>query len=339
MITLIDATVTQESQKSVLFQPELKAYPPCHSWIITAHVSLGNVEKQWAMDKFIKPMGRTQQILNSKQQKPLAPTHMISILQAELTNLDSIYTFYKPLILAATQLLRREPSFDGVSHLSKCSRRSILPFLGGSLHWLMGTATTKDVSSIKRRVNKLITTQHKQQEILVHIISVLNVTRYATQVNRQHINLVMDTIERTHQDVTTLYNITSSLYKSLSYQQIILHIYSILANLRDPVYYMREVTMYAMHYIDAATTCILSPHVLPVEDLRKMLLHIEEALPSTMHLTVSSEDTLHFYRYLCTHILIADEQFLLLINVPIQDQAQQLEMYEFLNLVIHHRNF
>ena len=75
-----------------------------------------------------------------------------------------------------------------------------------------------------------------------------------------------------------------------------------------------------MDYVDAATTGILSPHVL--EDLREMLSHIEETLPSTMHLPLSSEDALHFCRYLCTHILIADEQFLLLINVPIQDHAQ-----------------
>ena len=77
-----------------------------------------------------------------------------------------------------------------------------------------------------------------------------------------------------------------------------------------------------MDYIDAATTGILSPHVLPVEDLRKMLWHIEKTLPLTMHLPVSSEDTLHFYRYLHTHISIADEQFLLLIDVPIQDCTQ-----------------
>ena len=82
---------------------------------------------------------------------------------------------------------------------------------------------------------------------------------------------------------------------------------------------MREVIIYTMDYVDTATTRILSPHVLPLEDLRKMLLHIEGTLPSTMHLPVSSEDTLHFYRYLCTHVLIADEQFLSLIYVPIQD--------------------
>ena len=148
----------------------------------------------------------------------------------------------------------------------------------------------------------------------------------------------MDAVERTHQDITMLYNITSSLYTSLNYLQIVLHLYSTLANLRDSLYYMRQVTKDAMDYIDAATTGILSPHVLPVEDLWKMLLHIEEALPSTMHLPVSSEDTAHFYRYLCTHILITDKQFLLLIDVPIQDHTQQLEIYEVFNLVIPHGN-
>ena len=67
---------------------------------------------------FIKQMGRTQQLLNSTQQKPLAPTYMISTLQTELTNLYSIYTSYKPLILSATKLLRRESSFDHISPLT-----------------------------------------------------------------------------------------------------------------------------------------------------------------------------------------------------------------------------
>ena len=76
--------------------------------------------------------------------------------------------------------------------------RSLLPFLGDTLSWLTGTATTKDVSSIKTRINQLIATEHNQQETLVPVISVLNVTRYATQVNRQHITIVMNTAEKTH---------------------------------------------------------------------------------------------------------------------------------------------
>ena len=95
---------------SLYIPTSIESLPHTHSWIIMAHVSLGNLEKQWRM--FVRKMGRTQQLLNFLQQKPLAPIYMISALQVELTNLDLIYTSYKPLILTATQLLSREPAFD-----------------------------------------------------------------------------------------------------------------------------------------------------------------------------------------------------------------------------------
>ena len=97
--------------------------------------------------------------------------------------------------------------------------------------------------------------------------------------------------------------------------------------------------MHTMDYIDAATTGTLSPHVLPIMDLKKILSHIEETLPPTLHLPVSSEDTLHFYRYLHTHILITSKQFLLLIDVPIQDWSKQLSIYKIFTLDIPHGNF
>ena len=109
--------------------------------------------------------------------------------------------------------------------------------------WLTGTTTTKDVNTIKTRINHLISTQQSQQETLVHIISILSVTTYATQINRQNIIILMVTTEKTHQDITTLYTITHSLYSSISYQQNVLHIRSILATCR-------------IHY----TTCEKSPY-------------------------------------------------------------------------------
>ena len=64
-----------------------------------------------------------------------------------------------------------------------------------------------------------------------------------------------------------------------------------------------------MGYIDAATSGTLSPHILLVADLQRMLSHIAYALPPMLHLPVSPDDTLHFYRYLCTHILIENKVF------------------------------
>ena len=98
---------------------------------------------------------------------------------------------------------------------------------------------------------------------------------------------------------------------------------------------MREIAIPTMDYVDAATTGILTPHVLTSRGSEENAM----TLPSTMQLPISSEDTLHFYRYLHTHILIANEQFLLLIDVPLQDHAQQLEIYDIFNLVIPQKNF
>ena len=54
---------------------------------------------------------------------------------------------------------------------------------------------------------------------------------YAAQVNRHSINVLMDKVHETVQDVNNLYNLTTSLATSLIYNQLILHIRSVLANL------------------------------------------------------------------------------------------------------------
>ena len=94
-----------------------------------------------------------------------------------------------------------------------------------------------------------------------------------------------------------------------------------------------------MDYIDAATSGILSPHVLPVADIQKMLQHIADTLPLTLHLPILPVDTLHFYRYLHTHFLIENKQFLLLIDIPIQDRAHQITKHQVFSLDIPHGNY
>ena len=134
---------------------------------------------------------------------------------------------------------------------------------------LKGTATMKDVNSIKTRVNQLIMTQSSQQESLVHIVSVLNIARYALQVNRQSINVLMDKVDETSRDINNLYNLTTSLATRISFHQLILHIRSVFANLHDSLSYIRMVSTHTVDYVDAATSGTLSPHILPVMDLQR----------------------------------------------------------------------
>ena len=153
---------------------------------------------------------------------------------------------------------------------------SLLPFLGDALSWLTGTATTKDINSIITQINQLIATQSSQQETIVHIISILNITRYPAQVNRHSINTLLDAAKATSHDINTLYNLTTSLTTSINFHQLILHIKSVFANLHDSLNYIKTVSAHTMDYMNAATSGTLSPHVLPVVDLQKILSHISK---------------------------------------------------------------
>ena len=223
----------KELGESAIFQPVLQAYLTHHSWIITVHVSLGNLECHWKT--FNRQFARTLQLLCSLDQQPSVQTQLLSTLPLELKNIEDIYNSGKTII-SAIKLLQSNPSFDGQSQPHIHCRSSLLPFPGDALSWLTGTATTKDIHSIKTWINQLIATQ-SSQETLVHIISILNVTRYATQVNRHSINTLMNVARTTSNDINNLYNLTPSLTTSINFHQLVLHFRSVFANLCDSLNY------------------------------------------------------------------------------------------------------
>ena len=320
MITSTTALPGRELGESVIFQPVLQAYPTHHSWIIMAYVSLGHLEHHWKT--FNRQLIRTHQLLHFLNQQPSALTQLLSTLQVDLTNIEDMYHSFKTTIISAINLLHTNPSFDGQSQSHIHCRRSLLPFLGDALRWLTWTATTQDVNSSKTSKHQLIVTQSSQQESLVCVVSILNITRYAAQVNRHSINILMDKVDDTSHDINNLYNLTTSLATSISFHQSILHIRSVFANLHDSLNYIWMVSTHGLYQCNHIKNTI-STHPTHCGS-PKILLHISDTLPPTLHLPVSPDDTLHFYRYLYTHVLIANKQFLLQTDVPIQDQSQEI---------------
>ena len=158
-----------ELGESVIFQPVLQAYPSQHCGIITAHISLGNLEHHWKT--FNRQFDRTQQLLQSLDKYPSAPTQLLSTLQLELSNIKDIYNSGETTITSAIKLLQSNQPQTHIHH-----RWSLLPFLGDALSWPTGTATTKDIHSIEVRLNQLITTQASLHNTLVHIVLIINIT-------------------------------------------------------------------------------------------------------------------------------------------------------------------
>ena len=161
MITLINTSSIRENGEPVLFQPVLKAYPMCHWWLITAHISRTS---RVPLENFHRQMDRTHQLLQFLSQRPSTPTQLLATLQVELTNINDIYISYKPIIIPAIKLLNMDPSFDGHSNHNNYIRRSLLPFLGDTLSWLTGTAPTKmRITSRKESINSLRHSLHNRK--------------------------------------------------------------------------------------------------------------------------------------------------------------------------------
>ena len=276
-----------------------------------------------------------QQFLRSLDQHPSAPTQLLTTLQLELSNIQDIYKYSKTTITSAIKLLNS----NQLQTRAQC-RRSLLPFLGDALSWLTGTATTKDIHSIKTRINQLIAMQTSQCNTLVHIVSILNVTRYATQVNRHSINNLIDAVCTTSQDINNLYNLTTSLAASINFNQMILHIHDwylltfeilfttfkqflhILWNtlMLPPLVYCHHMSYQSQIYRRCSNT-LLTPYHQPCT----YQYHQKTPYIST--------DTCH------THILIENKQFLLLIDIPIQDRACQITVHQVFTLDIPHGNY
>ena len=171
---------------------------------------------------------------------------------------------------------------------------------------------------------------------MVHIVSILNLTRYETQVNRQWINIILKELTKSNEDIRALFNITNQLATQVQVQNIVFHLRAMLANVRDCLHFMKQLANHILEYIDTGT---LTPHLIPVPDLQKMLHQVESELPPNMHLPIPSSDPLNFYRYLRTHVLVEENQFLLLIDVHIQDRAQLIQIYQIINLPVPVGNY
>ena len=104
---------------------------------------------------------------------------------------------------------------------------------------------------------------------MVHIVSILNLTRYETQVNRQQINIILKELTKSNEDIRALFNITNQLATQVQVQNIVLHLRAMLANLRDCLHFMKQLANHVLEYIDTATTGNLTPHLIPVPNLQR----------------------------------------------------------------------
>ena len=130
--------VKQENPKceSILFQPVLKAYPAQHSWIITAHVSIGDLNKQLCMFNCQRKIA--QELLIKLQQQLFASNFMFNALLREFSNIENIYQSYEPAIQTTIQQLRNEPVTNKSSkfNLTTQNPKGASSYLSWEMHYI-----------------------------------------------------------------------------------------------------------------------------------------------------------------------------------------------------------
>ena len=233
------------------------------------------------------------QILGPTSISTNTTTHFTPARIIQHTGHIQIQQDYSHLCHQSTEL---QPTAD--QHMMQ---KKLIPFLGTALSWLTGTANTKDICNIKTRINQLIATQTLQCNTLVHIVSILNVTRYATQVNRHSINNLIDAMHTTSQDINNLYNLTTSLAASINFNQMVLHIRSVFANLQDSLHYLHSFhTHHGLHwhchFWHTVTTCFTSCR--STEDAPTHCCHLTPNLAPT-NITWGHPTLLQILMYTC----------------------------------------
>ena len=121
-----------EKIELVLFQPMLAAYPTRHSWIISAHINLGTLNKP--MHMFNRQKNIIRETISKLRNHPDDAIEPLQPLQVKLDNLHSLFMAYKPVFSSAVSILQMQPSFDG-KPIPPSGRKkwSLLPFLSSAL--------------------------------------------------------------------------------------------------------------------------------------------------------------------------------------------------------------
>ena len=119
--------------------------------------------------------------------------------------------------------------------------------------------------------------------------------------SRHNINILMDKVDVASHDINTLYNLTTSLATSISFHQLIHHIRSVFANLCNSLNGLRTVSTHTMGlYRCSHNRNLFTFYLLWI--YKRCCYRYQTPYPPTLHLPVSPDDTLHFFRYLCyTH--------------------------------------
>ena len=202
-------------------------------------------------------------------------------------------------------------SYTSYKLLGSRTCRSVIPVIGRTMSFMLGTISESELDDVKRGINELSENQQDIIHILDEQITILNVSRVQIAQNR---DAIIDLVKCMNLFDARLRKLTEVVPQQFEHIEMFVNIYSqmdlILSGIKDAiqraVFYLANLRL----ELNMLSLDHLSPSTITPQALKLLLTQIKTRLPSSLKLPEDPETNIwHFYRTLtCTIILDGDKK-------------------------------
>ena len=230
--------------------------------------------------------------------------------------------------------------FNGYKLLKQRTRRSLLPFLGDALSWLVGTPSASDMNQIKTAMRTLNMNQKNIQHVVEESLSLINISHNQVVQNRERINKINEGLKEIYEALNRESNMTRSELQKI---KIFLNLY---VRLQIVVEHTRGLILETLNYMEDLQVQInylsmgrISPALIPPDKLLSILQNIKDKLPESLTLPIKPNKKLwEFYKLLSCSAVFEDDKILIVLKVPLLNSGDKMIIYRVYNMPLPNVN-
>ena len=237
-------------------------------------------------------------------------------------------------------------SFEDATHLGKsfkltrnkrkARKKRQLPIIGVALSGLFSGISFVETLLLRNEVNELRANQETIRHVVKKSLFIINITRIEVQENRNAINQLMKITTALGAKVQT-----DDFYIRvfLLPMQRFLYIYSQMTTNVEKIKQILDIETTLVETmkqkISHLTLNRLSPIILPVEDLKEILIAIDDEIPDHLMLPHDPhEKPWYYYTILSSTTIAFDDKMVITVNIPLLDASRAFTVVEAINLPV-----
>ena len=229
-------------------------------------------------------------------------------------------------------------SYNSYKALHSRKKRALIPFIGDIGNFLFGWSTDEQIDGVKTAVKTLSDNQEKLTHVVEQSLTIINKTREDVRINRDRIGIMNIGIAKLKREISDWAN------KAMTEFNIIRQYLYMYIQLKGVIDSAQEILFETVQYfntlksqMDMLASGQVTPSTIQPENLRTLLREIDRKLPSSLQLPVDPEKNLWlFYRLMTAKTVFDDDRMLMIIDIPLVNFLQRLQIYKIYNLPIAH---